>query len=145
MREILQIGVAALFGLLFGFGLIVSQMTDPKVITDFLDFAGDWNPSLLLVMAAGVVVAAPAFALARRGHHPLLGGDFALPDRLTIDRDLLVGAGIFGLGWGLAGICPGPGLVLLGTFDLGALIFVPAVIAGSFLTRLPFARLMPRS
>ena len=145
MRDILEIIAAAFFGLLFGFGLIVSQMTDPEVITDFLDLAGAWNPSLLLVMAAGVIVAAPAFALARRGRHALLGDPFALPDRLKINRELVAGAAIFGLGWGLSGICPGPSLVLLGTFDPGALIFVPAVIAGSFLARVPFARLMPKS
>jgi uncharacterized membrane protein YedE/YeeE len=137
MREIAVMVSAALFGLLFGLGLIASDMSDPDRIVGFLDVAGDWDPSLALVMLAATVVAAPAFALARNSKHPLLGERFYLPtDRLRLDNPLMVGAAIFGVGWGLAGLCPGPALVLLGTYDKGALIFIPAVIVGSLLGRL---------
>ena len=136
MRDFLTIIFAALSGLVFGFGLIASQMTDPARIIAFLDVTGAWDPSLLLVMISASVVAAPAFAMARRTHHSWLGETISLPDRRHIDNHLLIGAAIFGVGWGLAGICPGPGLVLLGSFDIGALIFIPAVIVGSFLGRM---------
>ena len=136
MRDFLTIISAALCGLVFGFGLIASQMTDPARIIAFLDVAGAWDPSLLVVMVSASVVAAPAFAMARRTHHSWLGETITLPDRRHIDNQLLIGAAIFGVGWGLAGICPGPGLVLLGSFDIGALIFIPAVIVGSFLGRM---------
>jgi uncharacterized membrane protein YedE/YeeE len=136
MRDFLTILSAALCGLVFGFGLIASQMSDPAKIIAFLDVAGAWDPSLLIVMFSATIVAAPAFAMARRTHHSWLGETISLPDRRHIDSELLVGAAIFGVGWGLAGLCPGPALVLLGAFDIGALIFVPAVIVGSFLGRM---------
>jgi uncharacterized membrane protein YedE/YeeE len=137
MRDIAVMVSAALFGLLFGLGLIASQMSDPARIIGFLDVAGDWDPSLILVMLAAAVVAAPAFALARGSMHPLLADRFHLPpDRLRLDSPLLVGSAIFGVGWGLAGLCPGPALVLLGTYDTGALIFVPAAIIGALVARL---------
>ena len=133
MRDIVGLVLAALFGLLFGLGLIVSQMTDPARIIAVLDIFGDWNPSLLFVMMGAVVVATPAFCYARAPkHHALLGDEFQLPaSRTLIDSPLVIGAALFGAGWGLAGLCPGPSLALLGTFDIGALIFVPALIVGS--------------
>ena len=137
MRDAAVMISAAVFGLLFGLGLIASQMSDPARIVGFLDVAGDWDPSLALVMLAAAVVAAPAYALARNSKHPLLGDRFHLPaDRLRLDSPLLAGAAIFGVGWGLAGLCPGPALVLLGTYDKGAMIFIPAAIIGSLLGRI---------
>ena len=141
MREILSIVVAGLCGLVFGLGLVLSHMVDPVVIVSFLDVAGDWNPSLAFVMAGAIVVAAPAFWIARRRKRALLGEEFHLPDRLNITRELVLGSAIFGVGWGLAGICPGPGVVLLGTLDTGALYFAPAVIVGMLLARVRPARM----
>ena len=141
MREALTIVAAGACGLMFGLGLVLSHMVDPAVIVGFLDIAGDWNPALAFVMAGGIVVAAPAFWIARRRKQSLLGEEIHLPDRLHITRELVVGAAIFGIGWGLAGICPGPGLVLLGALDTGAFYFVPALIAGMFLARLKPARM----
>ena len=140
MRELLTIFAAGLFGLLFGLGLVTSHMTDPTVVIGFLDVAGDWDPTLLFVMAGAVCVATPAFVFARNRPKALLGEPIVLPRRNRIDRPLILGAAIFGIGWGLAGICPGPGIALLGavyggTFDKGALVFVPALIAGIFLSR----------
>lgn len=132
MREVLPIISAGVLGLLFGLGLATSHMTDPAVIVGFLDVTGDWNPSLLFVMIGAVAVAMPAFVVARQRERALLGERIVLPNRLRIDKELVLGAAIFGVGWGLAGICPGPGIVLLGTLDKGALVFVPAVIVGMF-------------
>jgi hypothetical protein len=137
MREILPILSAGIIGLLFGLGLVTSHMVDPDRIIGFLDVAGDWDPTLAFVMVGAIAVAMPAFVVARQKKRALLGDEIKLPERMRIDRPLALGAAIFGIGWGLAGICPGPGLTLLGTLDTGALVFVPAVIAGIFLSRLP--------
>ena len=136
MRDVMSIVSAALCGLVFGLGLIAAQLTDPARIIAFLDVAGDWEGRLLIVMVAASVVAAPAFAMARRTHHSWLGEDITLPNRTHIDSRLITGAAIFGVGWGLVGLCPGPALVLLGTFDRGVLIFLPAMIVGALLGRL---------
>ena len=136
MREVLPIFTAGFLGLLFGLGLVTSHMTDPDRIADFLDVAGDWDPTLAFVMIGAIAIAAPAFIIARSRERSLLGETITLPDRRRIDRPLMLGAAIFGVGWGLAGICPGPGIALLGTLDKGALVFVPAVIAGMFIARL---------
>jgi uncharacterized membrane protein YedE/YeeE len=132
MREVLPILAAGVLGLLFGLGLVTSHMTDPDVIVGFLDITGDWNPSLIFVMVGAIAVTAPAFVIARQRNVSLLGETITLPSRTLINRPLILGAAIFGAGWGLAGICPGPGIVLLGTLDKGALVFVPAVITGMF-------------
>lgn len=127
---------AGLLGLLFGLGLVTSRMTDPNVVVGFLDFTGNWNPALAFVMVGAIAIAAPAFVIARNRERALLGDTIALPTRKKIDKPLMIGAAIFGVGWGLAGICPGPGIALLATFDKGALVFVPAVIVGMLVARL---------
>ncbi len=141
MREVLPIFSAGLLGLLFGLGLVTSHMTDPDRIADFLDVTGKWDPSLAFVMIGAIAIAAPAFVIARKRERALLGDPISLPKRTPVDKPLIFGAAIFGVGWGLAGICPGPGIALLGAIydgmpDKGALVFVPAVIAGMFTARL---------
>jgi uncharacterized membrane protein YedE/YeeE len=118
------------FGLIFGIGLILSGMADPDRVKGFLDVAGQWNPSLALVMGGAIAVAAPAFYLARGRQKALLGDPIGIPANRTIDAKLLAGAAIFGLGWGLSGICPGPSLVLLGYGAASAAVFVIALILG---------------
>ena len=118
------------FGLLFGLGLLLSGMTDPNRVKAFLDVAGTWNPALGLVMGGAIAVALPAFALARRNSRSLLGEAIDLPGKRRIDAPLVFGAAIFGLGWGVAGICPGPGIVLAGHAAPGALVFVAAMLIG---------------
>ena len=122
------------FGLIFGLGLVISGMSDPARVKGFLDIAGQWNPSLALVMAGGIAAAAPAYLIARRrkqaGRLSALGEPISIPGNKIIDAKLLFGAAIFGLGWGLAGICPGPSLVLLGYGAPGAVVFVLALVAG---------------
>lgn len=119
---------ALLSGLVFGLGLILAGMANPAKVLAFLDIAGAWDPSLIFVMGGGILVAVFAFAYARGHDRSLLGFEFQLPKNTQLDRRLIGGSLIFGIGWGLAGICPGPALVLLGQGK--ALIFVAAMLAG---------------
>jgi uncharacterized protein len=120
-------------GTLVGAGLAVASMTDRQVVLGFLDIAGDWNPTLAFVMAGAVAVTAVAFRIVLKRPSPALGGSFRLPQGDEIDRSLLTGAAIFGIGWGLAGFCPGPALVGVAAGLADAWIFLPALVAGSFL------------
>lgn len=121
-----RVVATAAAGVLFGAGLVVSGMTDPRKVIGFLDFTGSWNPQLIGVMGGAVVVYASLLALLGRA-----GGARLLPPRNhRIDRSLLVGAAIFGVGWGLSGYCPGPAIVSLGSGARGVFVFVAAMIAG---------------
>lgn len=122
--------VAALAGLVFGLGLIVSGMAQPAKVLGFLDLAGAWDPSLAFVMAGAIAVGLPAFALAARRRESFLGLPMQLPQSTRIDRRLAGGSLLFGIGWGLAGLCPGPALVVAGTGNVKALGFVAAMLAG---------------
>ena len=117
-------------GLVFGFGLLVSGMANPAKVLGFLDLAGRWDPSLALVMAGAVGVGAIAFALAARRRITLLGAPMQLPTARRIDARLVLGSLVFGVGWGLAGFCPGPALVAVGAGEAKAVVFVLAMLAG---------------
>jgi uncharacterized membrane protein YedE/YeeE len=119
-----------LIGLLFGIGLILSGMTDPGKVIGFLDLTGAWDPSLAFVMGGAIVVGAIAFAIARRRTVSLHGEAMHLPKQREIDAPLVVGSLVFGVGWGIAGFCPGPALVAAGAGYPQALVFVAAMIAG---------------
>lgn len=119
-----------LVGLLFGLGLLVSGMTDPGKVQGFLDLGGSWDPSLALVMGGAILVGLGAFAMARKRTTAFLGGAMRLPQSNDIDRRLVAGALIFGVGWGLAGFCPGPGLVSMAAGEPKALGFVIAMGLG---------------
>lgn len=120
-------------GLLFGIGLLVSGMTDPAKVQGFLDLAGAWDPSLAFVMGGAILVGIGAFAVAKRRTSTFLGGAMHLPTSRDIDRRLVVGSLMFGAGWGLAGFCPGPGLVAMGAGEPKAAIFVAAMVGGMLL------------
>ena len=122
--------ISLLIGLLFGCGLIVSGMSNPAKVLAFLDLAGEWDPSLALVMAGAIAVGLPAFRVAGRRQTSLRGQPLQMPTARQIDRRLLAGSTLFGVGWGLAGICPGPALVLLGSGAVKGLVFVLAMLAG---------------
>jgi uncharacterized protein len=122
---------ALIAGLLFGGGLLLSGMTNPSNVYAFLDVTGHWQPSLAFTMAAAVAVALPAYQLAHRRERSLLGLRIGWPDRFNIDRPLLVGSAIFGIGWGLSGICPGPSLILLTRPGLHAVSFFVGIVLGS--------------
>jgi uncharacterized membrane protein YedE/YeeE len=129
-RPRLAIAVAGLAGALFGAGLVVAGMTRPSRILAFLDPLSGWDPSLAFVMAGAVGVYALAYRGYRRRARPWLVEHSALPAPGPIDRSLVVGAGLFGVGWGLAGLCPGPSLVVAATGNHGALLFVAAMLLG---------------
>jgi len=132
MRQIL----AALFaGALFGLGLTVSRMIDPAKVLGFLDVAGEWDPSLALVLAGAAGTAAIGYRLVLGRGAPLFAGSFNLPTRSDIDLRLLGGAALFGVGWGLVGLCPGPALVGLGVAFGPVAVFVISMLAGMALFR----------
>jgi uncharacterized protein len=121
---------ALIAGLVFGLGLILSGMADPVKVLGFLDLAGPWNPSLAFVMAGAIAVGSLAFGLAARRETTLLGEPMRLPPTRPIDMRLVTGSVLFGIGWGVAGLCPGPALVALGMGQGKAVIFVAAMLAG---------------
>ena len=125
-----------LSGLVFGLGLIVSRMADPAKVLGFLDLAGAWDPSLALVMAGAIAVGLVAFGVAKGRTRSLLGAEMKLPTSRQIDRRLVGGSLLFGIGWGIAGYCPGPALVALGMGQLKAVVFVVAMLAGMALFEL---------
>ncbi len=127
MKRIIAVFLA---GLIFGLGLVVSQMIDPAKILGFLDVAGNWDPSLALVMGGAVPVAALGFRLAARLQQPLVDLHFRPPVQSQVDRRLVLGAALFGIGWGLVGYCPGPALTSLAMGREETLIFVLAMLAG---------------
>lgn len=128
-----------IIGLIFGLGLILSGMSNPAKVLNFLDFAairtGTWDASLAFVMAGAVAVTFVGFRLALRRSQPLFGERFHLPTREDIDARVIAGPAIFGIGWGLAGFCPGPAVTALGFGTRAAVIFVLAMLAGMWLAR----------
>jgi uncharacterized membrane protein YedE/YeeE len=122
-----------LCGLIFGAGLLISGMVQPAKVLAFLDVFGAWDPSLAVVMAAALAVSIPGFRLAKSNARPILAPQGFWPTRNDIDRPLLAGAALFGIGWGLVGLCPGPALESLATLSPGVFVFVAAMAAGMIL------------
>lgn len=127
---------AFISGLIFSFGLLLSGMANPEKVLGFLDLFGAWDPSLALVMGGAIAVGLPAFAIARKRKTALLGDPINLPGKRTLDKRLLLGSLTFGVGWGLAGFCPGPGIVASGALEAGALVFVLAMVSGMLVFKL---------
>jgi uncharacterized protein len=127
--------VALLSGVVFSAGLCISGMTRPSTVLAFVDLTGAWDPSLALVMVGAIFVAAIAFRAGSKRSSPVLDARFHLPPRGAIDRKLVAGAAIFGVGWGLSGLCPGPAVVSLASGQAGAVVFVVSMIAGIALER----------
>ena len=117
-------------GTLFGLGLSISGMVNPAKVIGFLDFAGDWDPTLVLVFGGALLVTIPAFRSILRRPRPVLADEFDLPIKKDVDSRLLAGAAIFGIGWGLAGLCPGPAVTALASGLLPVFAFVAAMVAG---------------
>ena len=132
-------------GLIFGVGLVLSGMTDPGKVIGFLDVSGHWDPSLALVMGGAIAVGVFAFAWAKKRRQPVLGEAFDWPASEQIDRRVVIGSLVFGIGWGLAGFCPGPALVSLAAGQEKALYFVGAMIFGMIAFELIQRRLSPSS
>ena len=132
--------VAFLAGLTFGAGLVVGGMTDANNILAFLDVAGDWDPALALVMASALAVYGVGAAALRTRSAPWFAATFSIPTRRDLDVRLLSGAAVFGVGWGLSGLCPGPSLVLLGGGIFEGVVFVACMLAGMILANLGLDR-----
>ena len=127
--------VSLVAGVVFGLGLAVAEMTNPLKVLDFLDLAGHWDPSLAFVMGGAVLVTLVAFRFVLRRPVPLYGDRFHLPTLTQLDRKLLGGAALFGIGWGLAGYCPGPALATILSGNSETWLFVPAMLVGGALQR----------
>ena len=125
-------------GLVFGIGLWVSGMADPRKVIGFLDVTGAWDASLAFVMGGAVVATLAGFRIVKQRAKPLFDERFHLPTRKDIDLPLVAGAALFGMGWGIAGYCPGPALTALATLSAEALVFVAAMVAGGLLQRAIF-------
>jgi len=123
-------------GLIFGLGLILAGMANPAKVLGFLDVAGTWDPSLAFVMAGAIVIGFVAFLVAKKRTQSFLGLPMQMPTNQLIDKRLVLGSALFGIGWGLAGICPGPGIVLLGVGGVKGLVFVSALVLGVLIFRL---------
>lgn len=128
---------ALLIGLVFGLGISISGMANPAKVLNFFDILGTWDPSLAFVMAGALAVTIPGYRLALRRPAPVIDPRFQLPDRRVIDRRLVLGSATFGVGWGIAGFCPGGALPVISTLDPGVLLFVAALIVGMLVARLP--------
>ncbi|BFM09421.1 YeeE/YedE family protein [Halioxenophilus aromaticivorans] len=126
--------VAFVSGLLFGLGLAVSNMLNPQRVLAFLDIFGTWDPTLAFVMGGALLVTVPGFALVLKRSKPLLSASFSLPSKTEIDRPLIIGAVLFGLGWGLAGLCPGPALAALVSLNGSIIVFVAIMLISWWLT-----------
>ncbi|MDO7925826.1 YeeE/YedE family protein [Pseudomonas sp. KFB-139] len=126
---------ALIAGLLFGTGLLMAGMTDPAKVLGFLDIAGQWDPSLAFVMIGAIAVAFLPFRWAGKHRHSLLGAPMQLPASRTLDKRLIGGSLLFGVGWGIAGLCPGPAVALLLTLQWQPLVFVISMLAGMLIFR----------
>jgi uncharacterized membrane protein YedE/YeeE len=135
MRRHFHLYSQYLIGALFGLGLIISGMSNPQKILNFLDITGRWDPSLIFVMGGAVIVGLGGFYLASRRTESFFGGVLLIPSRRDISRPLVIGSLIFGAGWGIAGFCPGPAIVALGAGQIKALVFVLAMLFGMALCK----------
>ncbi len=130
MRKHFSLISQYLIGVMFGFGLIISGMTNPQKILNFLDITGSWDPSLIFVMGGAVLVGLGGFYLVTKRSEAFFGGALHIPKRRDITMPLIIGSVMFGAGWGIAGFCPGPAIVSLGSGQIKALVFVLAMLAG---------------
>lgn len=134
-----RLPVSLVAGTVFGFGLAVSGMSNPAKVIGFLDIAGGWDPTLLVVMAAALGVAVPGFWLVRKRERPFFEERFLIPSRKDLDPPLMAGAALFGIGWGIAGFCPGPAFTALSTGRIDVMLFVAAMAAGAVAHRIVLA------
>ena len=131
--DIKSILASVFCGALFGVGLVISGMTDPMKVQGFLDITGDWQPALMWVMGGAVMVTLVSFPFVLKRQRPVLTYAFHLPEHAPVERRLLIGSALFGIGWGLSGYCPGPALVTAAINPAEAIYFIPAMLAGFWL------------
>lgn len=125
-----------LSGTIFGIGLTISGMTNPAKVIGFLDITGNWDPSLMFVMLGAIIFSMPLFYLLKKKNKPFFSLSFQLPDKKGIDKKLIIGSGLFGIGWGMTGLCPGPAVSSLVFLNPISIIFFISMITGFFITKL---------
>ena len=126
--------VSCISGIIFGVGLSVSNMINPEKVLGFLDIFGLWDPSLIFVMMGAIIISAPVFFLFRSKNKPLFADNFTMPTLKSIDKNLIIGSSIFGVGWGMAGFCPGPAISSLALLNTYSVYFVLSIVGGFLLT-----------
>ena len=136
--------VTVFTGLIFGIGLIMSGMTNPAKVQNFLDLFGTWDPSLALVMGGAILITMPGFWLVQKGQTPFFEDAFLIPQKTNLDFYLLTGSAIFGIGWGLGGFCPGPVVVSISNGSAGTILFVITMLIGMVLAKLLILRLQKK-
>lgn len=136
LNSMMKIITPLLAGLLFGIGLLISGMNNPAKVRGFLDLFGDWQPALVAVMVAAITIFAVAYALSNKMKQPWFHGNFHRPSLTALDKRLFIGAGLFGIGWGMVGLCPGPALLNIMTGQEDILIFILALLAGNRIAHL---------
>ena len=137
--------VSFISGIIFGVGLSVSNMINPEKVLGFLDIFGLWDPSLIFVMMGAIIISAPAFFLFRSKNKPLFADNFTMPNLKSIDKNLIVGSGTFGIGWGMVGFCPGPAISSLALLNTYSVFFVLSMLGGFLLTELANRTIIRRS
>ena len=123
--------VSLISGIIFGLGLTISSMTNPEKVLDFLNIFDDWDPSLLFVMLGAILISSPAFYLQKEKTKPLFGEKFYITPLKEVDKSIIIGASLFGVGWGLVGLCPGPAIASLSLINMNSIIFVISMV-GSY-------------
>ena len=128
--------VALFCGIIFGIGLVISQMINPAKVLGFLNVFGEWDPSLAFVMIGALIVSSPLFHLFKKKEKPIFSASFSIPENKEIDKKLIIGSILFGVGWGLAGLCPGPAISSIALFNVSSVTFVIAMFFGFYVTKL---------
>lgn len=125
--------ISLVAGIIFGAGLLISGMMDPAKIIGFLDLFGEWDPTLIFVMGSALAITVPAYHFILKKERPLFSEGFSLANTQALDKPLVFGSAIFGIGWGLYGYCPGPGISSLGSLNMAGFVFVPCMLVGMFI------------
>ena len=141
----MRLVVCYLIGLVFGVGISISGMANPAKVLNFFDIAGQWDPSLAFVMGGALIVTFVGYRVVLKRSGPVMGAQFQLPTRRDLDLPLIGGAGVFGIGWGIAGFCPGGALPALGTGNPNVFVFVAALLAGIIAAKAVQAAIAPRA
>jgi uncharacterized membrane protein YedE/YeeE len=128
--------VSLICGIIFGIGLTISQMIDPAKVLGFLNIFGDWDPSLAFVMIGALIISSPFFHLFKNNKKPIFADSFSYSNNKELNKKLIIGSSLFGAGWGLAGLCPGPAIASLALFNTSSIIFVITMFVGFYLVKL---------
>ena len=136
--------ISLICGIIFGIGLVISEMINPAKVLGFLNFFGDWDPSLAFVMLGALIISSPFFHLFKNNKKPIFTESFSYSNNKEINKNLIIGSSLFGAGWGLIGLCPGPAIASLALFNINSAVFVIAMFVGFYLVKLSDLRTQAR-